>query len=208
MPSTPQIDIDRALVASVLAGVGAEVKRLLVQVDQQTRQLVRRNFPRAHRDDLLNDFSQHLWENDWRRLRHWRGDAPLAHYLATLFANFQTDRMRMLETQDRLEESWGHLQQVLRVGDEGDRPDTLQEVEDLRDCIEAGVSLITPRQQQILSLRHEAGLDYRSIGEALGVATGTVGSNLADAESALRRRMQGECAELLEDIVGTARRSH
>jgi RNA polymerase sigma factor (sigma-70 family) len=70
------------------------------------------------------------------------------------------------------------------------------------------VAQITPRQQQILSLRHGAGFDYRAIGEALGVTTGTVGSNLADAEKALRRRMQGECAELLEEILGTARQGH
>jgi RNA polymerase sigma factor (sigma-70 family) len=208
MPPTPQIDIDRALVASVLAGVGPQAKRFLVQVDQQVRQLVRRNFPPAHRDDLVNDFSQHLWEDDWRRVRQWRGDAPLAHYLATLFANFQTDHMRMLENQIRLEKSWSTHQQVLRVGYEGDRPDTVQEVQDLHDCIEAGVSRITPRQQRILSLRHQDGMDYREIGEALGVAKGTVGSNLADAENALRRRMQGECAELLEDILGTQRRTN
>jgi hypothetical protein len=40
MPTDPQIDLDRALVASVLAGLGPEVKRFLVQVDQQVRSLV------------------------------------------------------------------------------------------------------------------------------------------------------------------------
>jgi RNA polymerase sigma factor (sigma-70 family) len=199
---------DLALVASVLAGVGPEAKRFLVQLDQQVRQLVRRNFPPAHREDLVNDFSQHLWEDDWRRLRQWRADAPLAHYLARLFANFQSDRMRALESQTRLEESFGDLQQVLRVGDESDRPDTVQDVRDLLDCLESGVARVTPRQRLILTLRHAEGRDYRSIGEALGVATGTVGSNLADAEKALRRRMQGECAELLEGIVGTRRTQH
>jgi RNA polymerase sigma factor (sigma-70 family) len=116
--------------------------------------------------------------------------------------------MRALESQTRLEESFGDLQQVLRVGDESDRPDTAQDVRDLLDCLESGVARVTPRQRLILTLRHAEGRDYRSIGEALGVATGTVGSNLADAERALRRRMQGECAELLEGIVGTRRTQH
>jgi RNA polymerase sigma factor (sigma-70 family) len=208
MPTDPQIDLDRALVASVLAGLGPEVKRLLVQVDRQVRSLVRRNFPSAHREDLIHDFSQALWEDEWRRLRLWRGDSPLSHYLATLFSNFQLDRLGALNRERLNESRFSETQQALNANEDGERPDTAQEVQELRDCLESGVAQITPRQQQILSLRHGAGFDYRAIGEALGVTTGTVGSNLADAEKALRRRMQGECAELLEEILGTARQGH
>jgi RNA polymerase sigma factor (sigma-70 family) len=208
MPDSPQIAADRALIASVLAGLAPATTRLLEQVEQQVRRLVRRNFPPAHREDLIHDFLTLLWEDEWRRLRQWRAEAPLAHYLARLFANFQTDRMRAFDHQAELKESLQDLPQVWGVREGGDQPDTAHELQELRDCLDIGTTQITPRQRTVLELRYGEGFNYAQIGEELGVTPGTVGSNLADAEKALRRRMQGECAELLDDILGTQRKDH
>ena len=51
-------------------------------------------------------------------------------------------------------------------------------------------------------------MPYAEISARMNVTTGTVASNLSDAEKAVRRRLRDHCAELLEDVVGTAARVH
>jgi DNA-directed RNA polymerase specialized sigma24 family protein len=57
-----------------------------------------------------------------------------------------------------------------------------------------------------LRLRHVETLRHQDIALHLGRALGTIASNLADAERALRRRLIGQCAELIEGLLGTQRR--
>jgi DNA-directed RNA polymerase specialized sigma24 family protein len=61
MPDDPQILADKALVAGVLAGLAEPVNALLAQAEARARRLIRRNFPAAQRDDLVNGFLEHLW---------------------------------------------------------------------------------------------------------------------------------------------------
>lgn len=207
MPQEPQIAADLSLVAGVLAGRSDAVQKLFGQVDALVRLQTRRNFPDAERDDLLSDFRDHLWANDWRRLRQWRAEAPLGHYLATLFRNFQNDALRAIAARRRAE-SGAAIDPVLAAPLLVDGPERAHEAVQLAECLEHGKAAITPRQRQILVLRHDEHLPYGEIATRMAVTIGTVGSNLADAEKALRRRLQGECKELLEHVLGTGVRVH
>jgi RNA polymerase sigma factor (sigma-70 family) len=222
MPDDPQILADKALVAGVLAGLAEPVNDLLARAEAQARRLIRRNFPAAHRDDLVNGYLEHLWRDDWRVLRHWRGEAPLANYLATVFRNLQLDRLEALRrdslpggassggspadgsppagaTRRPIEEASG-LPTVHPL----DNPELAQTLGDIVGCLEKALGLLTPRQQRLIELRHQQGCQYDQIAAELGITTGTVGSNIADAERALRRRLSGECKELVEDTVRTS----
>jgi RNA polymerase sigma factor (sigma-70 family) len=197
MPDDPQMLADKALVAGVLAGLAEPVNELLAQAEARARRLIRRNFPAAQRDDLVNGFLEHLWREDWRVLRHWRGEAPLAHYLATVFRNLQLDRLEALRPTDDPSD--------LPTDHPWDDPELAHTLMDIVSCLEKALGLLTPKQQRLIALRHQQGCRYGEIAAELGITTGTVGTNLADAERALRRRLSGECKELVEETVRTSR---
>lgn len=56
--------------------------------------------------------------------------------------------------------------------------------------IQAAIAALPERQRTILFLRYYADLDYRTIGEALGIAPGTVAAALHAAHAAVRRQIQ------------------
>jgi RNA polymerase sigma factor (sigma-70 family) len=56
--------------------------------------------------------------------------------------------------------------------------------------VTAALALLPERQRVVLFLRYYADLDYRTIGDTLGIATGTVAATLNAARTALRRRLE------------------
>lgn len=203
-PRPNPIQNDLALIASVLAGDGASCTHLLAYAETFARTHIRRSVPLSAHDDLVNGFLAHLWDGNWRRLRAWRAEAPLAHYLARLFRNYQLDFLRTLAAREASSIEDADYDPTTAHPD--DLPELALEAMQLRECLDKGIERVTPNQQELLRLRHEQSLMHREIAERLGKALGTIASNLADAERALKRRMQGECAELLEDLLGTERR--
>jgi RNA polymerase sigma-70 factor (ECF subfamily) len=58
--------------------------------------------------------------------------------------------------------------------------------------VREAIALLSERQRLVLFLHYYADLDYAAIGEALGIATGTVGATLHSARAALRRLLEEE----------------
>lgn len=58
------------------------------------------------------------------------------------------------------------------------------------DELRAPIAALPERQRLVLFLRYYADLDYRGIGEALGIETGTVGATLNAAHAALRASLE------------------
>ena len=58
------------------------------------------------------------------------------------------------------------------------------------DDIQAAIAALPERQRLVLFLRYYADLDYAAIGEALGIAPGTVAAALHAAHAAVRRQIQ------------------
>ena len=205
-PPTPSIRDDMALLSDVLADDQVAIKHLLTDAAALARAHLQSRVPVSARDDLVNRFLEHLWAGDWRRLRAWRAEAPLNHYLSRIFQNLQRDFLR---------EQGVHAARVTAEpegldGIATEHPDHLPEIaleaRQLRECLEQGMALVTPNQQQLLRLRHVETLRHQDIALQLGRAMGTIASNLADAERALRRRLIGQCAELIEGLLGIQRR--
>jgi RNA polymerase sigma factor (sigma-70 family) len=60
------------------------------------------------------------------------------------------------------------------------------------DRVRAAIALLSERQRLVLFLHYYADLDYAAIGEALGIAPGTVGATLHSARAAMRRLLEEE----------------
>lgn len=60
-----------------------------------------------------------------------------------------------------------------------------------RTALRSAVAELPERQRLVLFLRYYADLDYRRIGDALGIEPGTVGATLNQAHTALRRVLEG-----------------
>jgi RNA polymerase sigma factor (sigma-70 family) len=58
------------------------------------------------------------------------------------------------------------------------------------DDVQAAIAALPERQRLVLFLRYYADLDYAAIGEALGIAPGTVAAALHAAHAAVRRQLQ------------------
>jgi RNA polymerase sigma-70 factor, ECF subfamily len=56
--------------------------------------------------------------------------------------------------------------------------------------LRARIAALPERQRTVLFLRYFADLDYRTIGEVLGISTGTVGATLTAAIESLRRTLE------------------
>lgn len=61
--------------------------------------------------------------------------------------------------------------------------------DDLREEITRAVASLPEQQRLVLFLRYYGDLDYRTIGEALGISSGTVGATLAAARNAVLDRV-------------------
>jgi RNA polymerase sigma factor (sigma-70 family) len=62
----------------------------------------------------------------------------------------------------------------------------------LEESLLAEIASLPERQRLVVFLRYYADLDYTSIGAALGISSGTVGSTLNSAHQALRRQLHQE----------------
>jgi RNA polymerase sigma-70 factor (ECF subfamily) len=68
-------------------------------------------------------------------------------------------------------------------------PVEVAEREDERAAVRHALAALPERQAQLLLMRH-AGLSYRELAEALGIAPGSVGTSLVRAETAFEKVYQ------------------
>jgi DNA-directed RNA polymerase specialized sigma24 family protein len=72
-----------------------------------------------------------------------------------------------------------------------------------RELVDRALDGLKPAVRATLVLRHYYGYDYAQIGFMLGMSTGTVGSTLSRAHSAIRERLEArERCEALSDLGG------
>ena len=199
----PEIAQDAALVASVLAEDRRACDRMMRKAEVLARKIAGKLRP-AERDSFVNEALEHLWADDWRRLRMWKKRAPLSHYLKTMFRNLRTDHQRSSGRNDLLPGHFG-------PGDDGGTfqeliadPEIEQDAEQVERCLQSGLARITANQRQLVRLRFFEERSYQQIAETLAIHIGTVASNLVDAQKSLRRKMIGTCGELLSALFSTA----
>jgi len=129
----------------------------------------------AGRDAVHDAFVQAV-----RQLRRFRRDGSLEAWVWRIVVN--EARKRRASSSRVLPTDPGDLS-IQRAETNGDDP---------ANRARALVTALPERQRLALFLRYYADLDYRAIGESLGVKPGTVASTLNAAHAALRKQLEKE----------------
>src|SRR5437762_9062603 len=162
---------DGQLVARILAGDAGAVEQFISEYRQYIYAILIRyiNLPSADADEVFQRLLFHLWENDFRRFRQWRGKTTLAAYIGRIARNLGHDYRRQLrfETQDC--------------------PDI--PVEDLRleniereEMIQRAVSRLSIRDRDLIHRSFYLDQTHLEIAEALGMTANSVGVALSRAK--------------------------
>jgi RNA polymerase sigma-70 factor (ECF subfamily) len=153
------------------------VYRLLYRIvgtREEAEDLAQETFLRLHR-------AAHLWDRQRRT-----DDRPhnLRGWLYRVASNLAYNALRSeVRRRRRQEETAGQATVMTRREDD---PAELVVRTDERQAVRRALANLSQQQAQLLLLRH-AGLSYRELAEALGVATGSVGTLLARAENAFEK---------------------
>jgi len=121
------------------------------------------------------DAVQDAFANAVRTRRRFRGDGALEAWLLRTVVNAALDERRRREVQaahDRL------------------RREEPPNGRNVQSDIPSALACLSERQRLVVFLRYYADLDYRGIGETLGLATGTVAATLNAAHASLRRHLE------------------
>jgi RNA polymerase sigma factor (sigma-70 family) len=131
--------------------------------------------------DQAEDVTQEAFLTAYRRRTTYRGEAPASHWMMRIAAN-----------------------QAISAGRRGDRrvgwvplDATLPDAKQVDPAIAAvnriivhqAVGELSARQRAALTLRYVHDLDYRAIGEILGMTTNNVGVTLSRALAAVKQRL-------------------
>ena len=136
---------------------------------EEAEDLAQETFARLHR-------SPGLWAAEAGALKGW---------LYRVVTNLAYNSVRGQGRRRRREDAVFDLSASGGVADPAD----LAEQAEQRDAVRGALLRLPQRQAQLLLMRH-AGLSYKELAEALGVATGSVGTLLARAEAAFEKAYQ------------------
>lgn len=135
-------------------------------------------------DEAL-DATQDAFARAWERWDQYDSNRPLLGWLHGIVVHLALDRIRRRRVQ-RLA-----LLQLARapLGSLEHARDHADDVA-VRELVEHALDGLRPAVRATLVLRHYYGYDYAQIGSMLGMSTGTVGSTLSRAHSAIRERLE------------------
>jgi RNA polymerase sigma-70 factor (ECF subfamily) len=182
------MDKDVELINMILAGDRAAASLLVERYCRLVFHILNQDFRIFGEDaeEVCQCVFLRLWSNNCRALRHWRGnkfDAYLRRIVRSAALDFITGRTRT-ELPERQEPS------VLPP----DNPD-------MQDIIHAALKQLSPRQRQLIELKHIEDLSYREIADRLDITINNVGVALLRAESRLRQILSNNYADLFGNLV-------
>lgn len=131
--------------------------------------------------DYAEDIFQDAFTIIWQSRRFINPDASFSNYLYTIVRNRILNQLRNLENHDKLREHI--LSQAVDYTNE-----THEKVleNDLKQLIDKGLQMLTPRQQEIFKMSREQHLSHREIAETLGITVNTVQESISTSLRTLR----------------------
>ena len=171
---------DVQLVTSMLAGESGAVEQFILEYRQFIFTIFVRylNLSSEEANEVFQRFLFCVWEDDFRRLRDWRGNTSLSAYIARIARNLAHDyrREHRFETQEYPD---------LPIDDP-----RLANVE-RGEIIERALSRLSPRDRELIHRRFYLEQSHNEIAEALGIAANNVGVALSRAKQRLRKILEG-----------------
>lgn len=116
-----------------------------------------------------------------RHRADFRGSGPLEAWLWRIVVNATRSRLRSAEPAAAELPAEPHAAELANGHAGGGT-----------DRVRTAIALLSERQRLVLFLHYYADLDYAAIGEALDIASGTVGATLNAARAAMRRLLEEE----------------
>ena len=132
-------------------------------------------------EEVYQRFLLHIWEDDYRRLRPWRGTRSLRSYLGAIARNLARDYRR---------------ERHRNFDERADCEIAVVPAEDMRDewsrvgVLKAAIGQLSNRDRDLIHRRYYLEESYREIAEALGITVNHVGVALFRAESRLKVILQ------------------
>jgi RNA polymerase sigma factor (sigma-70 family) len=168
---------DRRLVACILAGDSGALAQFISDYRRFICAILTRhlNFSPPDADEIFQRFLFRVWENDFRRLRDWSGNTPLAAYLARIARNLAHDYRR--ETRFLS----GDCPPERAVDDPG-----LMSVE-RQATLKSALLQLAPRDRELIYRRFFLEQSYDEIARSLDVAPNTIGVALSRAKDRLKK---------------------
>jgi RNA polymerase sigma-70 factor (ECF subfamily) len=176
------VDADRGLVDAAAEGSREAFDELVLRYQGQVLNLVR---AMTAGDADADDLAQEAFLRAWRSIRTFRSDSTFRTWLFGIALNVvRTHRGKR----------W-RLRQIFPAPNRKDDDDRVESasVDDgiegplaMREVIDRALATLQAEMSEAVVLRDVQGLDYREIGEALGVPIGTVESRIFRARQRLR----------------------
>ena len=135
------------------------------------------------------DVAQEAFLAAWKALPKFRMDAKFSTWLYRLTVNAATDLLRKRK-KERSDRSLDDGENPVQIADTSPTPQERAEEAERRALLRQAVLSLTEDHRKILLLREVNGLDYREIGAALELSSGTVKSRLARARRELREKLR------------------
>ncbi len=132
-----------------------------------------------------------LWEDDYRRLRHWRGEGEFKSYLAILVRRAAYDYLRARSKNGWLDNSPDDSVLSGQFDPAALEPgaDEMAAAAELRQATRSALARLNPRDRDLITRRHMQGQSYREIAEEMHLTVNNVGVALSRAEGRLRAIM-------------------
>ncbi len=164
------------LVARMLAGEAGAVEEFIAEYRPFVYAILTRYLKLSPEDagEVFQRFLVHIWEDDYRRLRNWRGNTRLAVYLAKIIRNLAEDYRR---------------ERRFLVQDPPDRPVDdagLQNIE-RQTMIESALRKLSSRDRELIHRRLLLEESYEEIARALGMTPNGAGVALSRAKIRLKQ---------------------
>jgi RNA polymerase sigma factor (sigma-70 family) len=171
---------DVQLVARMLGGEAAAVEQFISEYRQFIFTILVRylNLTSEDADEVFQRFLFNVWEDNFRRLRDWRGNTSLSAYIAKIVRNLAHDyrREHRFEAQEYPD---------LPVDDP-----RLANVE-RGEMIERALSRLSRRDRELIHRRFYLEQSHIEIARALGIETNNAGVALSRAKQRLKRILDG-----------------
>jgi len=195
-------DEDRQLIESILAGDPQAWERIVRRFSGMVWRILRGRLHLCQDDagDAFQEIFLALQKDDFRRIRHWHGEAPLDAYMAVVLSRLTQDVLRAARRHKEVTQDppLGREERDANqeTPDPGPDPLAVRELAERRHAVNTCRERLTLRDQELLKLRYDQELQYRAIAKRLQMTVNNVGVALGRAEERLRQCLKQHFREL------------
>lgn len=150
-------------------------------------------------DEAL-DATHDTFARAWERWDQYDSQRPLRGWLHGIVVHLALDQLRRRRVRRLAVPVLGRASVIAIDGSAADPADDVAR----RQLVDQALDGLRPEVRATLILRHYYGYDYAQIGTFLGISSGTVGSTLSRAHTAIRERFEAQGMAELASADGVA----